>query len=52
MIFSQKYGRVVDDFSFEADFGNMDWSGFIIKDNGLFVKKKIMTAGQDHISII
>ena len=33
MIFSKKYGRVVDDFSFEADFGNMDWSGFIIKDN-------------------
>ena len=33
MIFSQKYGRVVDDFSFEADFGNMYWSGFIIKDN-------------------
>ena len=33
MIFSQKYGRIVDDFSFEADFGNMDWNGFIIKDS-------------------
>ena len=33
IIFSQKYGRIVDDFSFEADFGNMDWNGFIIKDN-------------------
>ena len=32
IIFSQKYGRIIDDFSFEADFGNMDWKGFIIKD--------------------
>ena len=32
IIFSKKYGRIVDDFSFEADFGNMDWKGFIIKD--------------------
>ena len=39
MIFSQKYGRVVDDFSFEADFGNMDWSGFIVKDNSGFFKE-------------
>ncbi|GIS35224.1 MAG: hypothetical protein Ct9H90mP6_04810 [Gammaproteobacteria bacterium] len=31
IIFSQNYGRIVDDFSFEADFGNMDWNGFIIK---------------------
>ena len=39
VIFSQKYGRIVDDFSFEADFGNMDWNGFIIKDNsGSFEK--------------
>jgi len=33
IIFSKKYGRIVDDFSFEADFGNMDWRGFIIKDD-------------------
>ena len=33
MIFSKKYGRIIDDFSFEADFGNMDWTGFIIKDD-------------------
>jgi len=33
IIFSKKYGRIVDDFLFEADFGNMDWKGFIIKDN-------------------
>ena len=39
MIFSKKYGRVVDDFSFEADFGNMDWSGFIIKDNSGFFEE-------------
>ena len=39
MIFSQKYGRVVDDFSFEADFGNMDWSGFIVKDNSGFFEE-------------
>mgnify|MGYP005740814371 FL=1 len=39
IIFSQKYGRVVDDFSFEADFGNMDWSGFIIKDNSGFFEE-------------
>ena len=39
IIFSQKYGRIIDDFSFEADFGNMDWNGFIIKDNaGSFEK--------------
>tara|TARA_Y100000748_G_scaffold27288_1_gene20455 strand:- start:61 stop:2019 length:1959 start_codon:yes stop_codon:yes gene_type:complete len=39
IIFSQKYGRIVDDFSFKADFGNMDWNGFIIKDNaGSFEK--------------
>ena len=39
IIFSQKYGRIVDNFSFEADFGNMDWNGFIIKDNaGSFEK--------------
>ena len=39
VIFSQKYGRIVDDFSFEADFGNMDWNGFIIKNNaGSFEK--------------
>ena len=37
IIFSKKYGRIVDEFSFEADFGNMDWNGFIIKDDsGLF----------------
>ena len=39
IIFSQKYGRVVNDFSFEADFGNMDWSGFIIKDNSGFFEE-------------
>ena len=39
MIFSQKYGRVIDDFSFEADFGSMDWSGFIIKDNSGFFEE-------------
>ena len=39
MIFSQKYGRVVDDFSFEADFGNMDWSGFIVKDDSGFFEE-------------
>ena len=39
MIFSQKYGRVVDDFSFEADFGNMDWSGFIVKDDTGFFEE-------------
>ena len=33
IIFSKKYGRIIDDFSFEADFGNMDWTGFIIKDD-------------------
>ena len=33
IVFSKKYGRIVDDFSFEADFGNMDWKGFIIKDD-------------------
>ena len=33
IIFSQKYGRIVDDFSFEADFGKMYWNGFIVKDN-------------------
>ena len=33
IIFSQKYGRIVDNFSFESDFGNMDWNGFIVKDN-------------------
>ena len=39
IIFSQNYGRIVDDFSFEADFGNMDWNGFIIKNNaGSFEK--------------
>ena len=37
IIFSKKYGRIVDDFSFEADFGNMDWNGFIFKDDsGIF----------------
>ena len=39
MIFSQKYGRVVDEFSFEADFGNMDWSGFIVKDDSGFFEE-------------
>ena len=39
MIFSQKYGRVVDDFSFEADFGNMVWSGFIVKDDSGFFEE-------------
>ena len=39
VIFSQKYGRVVDDFSFEADFGNMDWSGFIVKDDSGFFEE-------------
>jgi len=39
IIFSQKYGRVVDDFSFEADFGNMDWSGFIVKDDSGFFEE-------------
>ena len=33
IVFSKNYGRIVDDFSFEADFGNMDWRGFIIKDD-------------------
>ena len=33
IIFSRKYGRIVDEFSFEANFGNMDWNGFIIKDD-------------------
>ena len=33
IVFSKNYGRIVDDFSFEADFGNMDWKGFIIKDD-------------------
>ncbi len=33
IIFSKKYGRIIDDFSFEADFGNMNWRGFIIKDD-------------------
>ncbi len=33
IIFSKKYGRIIDDFSFEADFGSMDWKGFIIKDD-------------------
>ena len=33
IIFSKNYGRIIDDFSFEADFGNMDWNGFIIKDD-------------------
>ena len=33
IIFSKKYGRIMDDFSFEADFGNMNWKGFINKDD-------------------
>ena len=33
IIFSQKYGRIVDELSFEADFGKMNWNGFIIKDD-------------------
>ncbi len=33
IIFSQKYGRIVDELAFEADFGEMSWSGFIIKDD-------------------
>jgi len=33
IIFSKNYGRIIDDFSFEADFGNMDWNGFIVKDD-------------------
>ena len=33
IIFSENYGRIIDDFSFEADFGNMDWNGLIIKDD-------------------
>ena len=33
IIFSQKYGRIVDELAFEADFGEMNWSGFIIKDD-------------------
>ena len=33
IIFSQKYGRIVDELSFEADFGEMSWNGFIIKDD-------------------
>lgn len=32
MIFSKKYGRIVDEFNFEADFGSMFWNGFILKD--------------------
>ena len=39
IIFSKKYGRIVDKFSFEADFGNMDWNGFIIKDDSGFFKE-------------
>ena len=39
IIFSKKYGRIIDEFSFEADFGNMDWSGFIIKDDSGFFKE-------------
>ena len=33
IIFSQKYGRIREDFKFESDFGEMQWSGFIVKDN-------------------
>ena len=33
IIFSQKYGRIKEDFKFESDFGEMQWSGFIVKDN-------------------
>jgi hypothetical protein len=33
IIFSQKYGRIVDELAFEADFGEMNWNGFIIKDD-------------------
>ena len=33
IIFSQKYGRIVDELAFEADFGEINWSGFIIKDD-------------------
>ena len=32
IVFSKKYGRIANEFSFDADFGNMDWNGFIIKD--------------------
>ena len=39
IIFSKKYGRIIDEFSFEADFGNMDWNGFIIKDDSGFFKE-------------
>ena len=39
IIFSKKYGRIVDEFSFEADFGSMGWNGFIIKDDSGFFKE-------------
>ena len=39
IIFSKKYGRIVDELSFEADFGNMDWNGFIIKDDFGFFRE-------------
>lgn len=32
IIFSKQYGRIENRFSFEADFGDMNWDGFIIKD--------------------
>ena len=39
IIFSKKYGRIVNDFSFEADFGKMDWNGYIIKNNTGFFEE-------------
>ena len=33
IIFSQRYGRIQDEFKFESDFGEMGWNGFIVKDN-------------------
>ena len=39
IIFSQKYGRIIDDLTFEADFGNMEWNGLIIKDNSGYFEK-------------
>ena len=39
IIFSKKYGRIVDEFSFDADFGKMNWDGFILKDDsGFFIE--------------
>ena len=33
VIFSKKYGRIFDEFSFEADFGKMTWNGLVLKND-------------------